>query len=86
MPPPSMQIDLTPIAPLEKDEDVGRLNDFDQALEPNVKMLGDAKDDLVLDNKTSLDSYIEQRIAAKMAGVQQELDSMIDNFHLELIR
>lgn len=81
-----MQIDLTPIAPVDKDDDVGRLNDFDQSLEPNVKMPGVVNDDLVLDNKTSLDSYIEQRIAAKMTGVQQELDEMIDNFHLELIR
>ena len=38
------------------------------------------------ENKSSLDTYIEHRVAAKIVGVQQELDEMIDNFHLELIR
>ena len=78
---PDLQIDMTPI-----EEDVGRLRDFDQSLEPNMKMLDGIQDDVVPEKMTSLDAYIEQRISAKMGGVQREFDEMIDNFHLELIR
>lgn len=78
---PSLNIDLGTI---DIPADSGQLADFGDVIEPRMADEKKAKKTDV--SSDELKDYIEKRMAAKLGSLQDELNGMIDNFQLEIIR